>query len=338
MAHFVIQGKYKKYMKAAQINKYGSSDVIEIVDIEKPKAGPGQVLIKAYASSVNPVDIKIMEGYMSNIAPLKFPATLGSDVAGVVTEVGEGVTEFAVGNKIYGQAIVLAGASGAFAEFVAVPAGMIAKMPKNINFNQAAASVLVGVSVVQALLEHFKLRSGQKILIHGGAGGIGTMAIQIAKSIGAFVATTATGDGIEYVKKLGADQVIDYRNEKFDEIVSDFDAVFDTVGGEVFEKSFKVLKKGRVARDSHAVGSPDLGIIVSMVAQDNKKLADQYGVTAISQWTKVTTEHLNMLTDFIENKGLKIFIDKIYTLDTIKEALEAKEKGYVKGKIVIQIN
>jgi len=308
-------------MKAAQINKYGHSDVIEIVDIERLKVGKGQILVKVYASSVNPVDIKIMEGMFPGI---NFPFTLGSDVAGVVTEIGEGVENFSVGNKVYGSGIVLAGATGAFAEFVAVPAGLVSKMPKNLDFNQAAAVVLTGVSAVQALLEHFKLQSGQKILIHGGAGGIGTIAVQIAKSIGAYVVTTATGDGLDFVKKLGADQIIDYKKENFEEILSDYDAVFDTVGGETYQKSFKVLKKG--------------GTIVSMLEQDKEKLSEKYGVTAISQFTKVNTEHLSILTEFIENKDVKVYIDKIYPLDKIKEAFEAKEKGDVKGKIVIEIH
>ncbi len=325
-------------MKAAQINKYGHFDVIEIVDIEKPKAGKGQVLIKNFASCINPVDSKIMQGYMAKMMPIQFPFTLGSDIAGVVTEIGEEVTGFNVGNKVYGQAIVLSGATGAFAEFVATPASNMAKMPKNLDFNQSAAVVLAGVSALQALLEHFNLQPNQKILIHGGAGGIGTFAIQIAKSIGAYVATTATADGIEYVKRLGADQVIDYKSQDFEYILSSYDAVFDTVGGETYSKSFKVLKRGRVARAPHEVGAPDLGIIVSMLEQDKENLSEKYGVTAISQFTKVNTEHLNMLTKFIENGDVKIYIDKVFTLEKIREAFEEKEKGDVKGKIVIEIN
>jgi alcohol dehydrogenase len=310
-------------MKAIQIEKYGHADVLEVVEIEKPKAGKGQVLIEAYASCINPVDTMIREGYMAKMMPVTFPATLGSDVAGVVVEVGEGVENFKVGDKVYGSGIVLAGATGAFAEFVASPGIVIAKMPNNVNFNEAAAVVLTGVSAVQALLEHIKLRAGQKILIHGGSGGIGTVAIQIAKKIGAYVATTATGEGIEYVKNLGADEVIDYQHQQFDQMLSGYDAVFDTVGAQTYDRSFKVLKKG--------------GIIVSMIAPINEALAEQYGIIAISQFTKVTTEHLNILTQFIEQGDAKVHIDKMYPLDKIQEAFEAKEKGDVKGKIVIEI-
>ncbi len=308
-------------MKVAQISKFGGPEVIEIADIEKPKPGKGQVLVKVYASSINPVDYKIRQGMMPDT---KFPFTLGSDIAGVITEIGEGVEGFAVGNKVYGQGIVLAGASGAFAEFAAVNANNIAKIPDNIDFNQAAAVVLTGCSAVQALLEHMQLKAGQKVLIHGGAGGIGTMAIQIAKSIGAYVATTATSDGLDFVKKLGADELIDYKTQNFEEVLKDYDAVFDTVGGETYRKSFKVLK--------------NRGIIVSMVAQDEKKLAEQYGVIAISQWTKVNIENLNKLSKFIKKGVVKPYIDKVYAFDKIKEAFEEQEKGEVLGKIVIVIH
>lgn len=314
-------------MKAAIINKYDGPDVIEIVDMEKPKPEPGQVLIKVYASSINPFDIAVIKGFVAKMTDSKLPMIIGLDVAGVVAEVGQGVDNFVVGNKIYGSAAVLAGGTGAFAEFSAIPTKNLAKMPNNLDFNQSAAIVLTGVSAVQALVEHVKLQSGQKVLIHGGAGGIGTIAIQIAKVIGAYVATTATGEGINYVRKLGADYVIDYKNPPaggFEEVISDYDAVFDTVGGEVFEKSFKVLKKG--------------GVIVSMVAKDEKKLAEQHGVTAISQFTQVNTERLNVLADFIENKGVKVHIDKVFSFDRIRDAFEHQEKGGILGKIVIEIN
>lgn len=295
-----------------------------MVDVEKPKIEAGKVLVKVYASSINPFDGMVAKGYVAKMmAHMSMPFTLGGDIAGVVAEVGEGVTDFTVGNKVYGQAIVLTGATGAFAEYALVSPSQIAKMPKNIDFNESASAVLVGVSAVQALIEHMNLQASQKILIHGGAGGIGTIAIQIAKSIGAFVATTATGDGIDYVKKLGADEVINYKSQAFYEILSDYDAVFDTVGGEVYANSFKVLKRG--------------GTIVSMIAPKDEKLAEEYGVTAITQSTKITTKNLDILTNFIENKGVKPHIDKIYTLDRIKDAFEAKEKGEVLGKIVIQI-
>ena len=294
---------------------------MEIVEVEKPKPGPGQVLVKVQAVSINPFDYKLRGGM---IPTMQFPFTLGSDIAGEVTELGEGVERFTVGDKVYGQAIVLAGATGAFAEFTAVKTDNIAQMPGNIDFNQAAAVVLTGVSAVQALVEHMQLKAGQKVLVQGGAGGIGTMAIQIAKHLGVYVTATATGEGIDYVKNLGADEVIDYKTQKFEEIIKEYDGVFDTVGGETFEKSFMVLKKG--------------GVMVSMVEKDEKNLAGEYGVTVIGQGTKVNTENLAMLSKLIEDGAVKPHIDKIYPFDKIKEAFEEQEKGQVRGKIVITIN
>lgn len=306
-------------MKAVQIKKYGSIEVMELVDVEKPRPGRGQVLVQVHASCVNPFDSKIREGAVRVI----FPFTLGSDMAGVVAELGEGAQNFTVGEKVYGSGIVLAGATGAFAEFVATPENLVARMPGNIGFNEAAAAVLTGVSAAQALLEHINLQPGQKILIHGGAGGIGTVAIQIAKKIGAYVAATVTGDGLEYVKNLGADQIIDYKNQAFDELLFGYDAVLDTVGEQIYKKSFKVLKKG--------------GIIVSMVMPVDKYLMDRYQVTAVSQKTSVTDDHLNLLTRFIEDGSVKIHIDKVFSLGQIKEAFRAKEEGIVQGKIVIEV-
>jgi NADPH:quinone reductase-like Zn-dependent oxidoreductase len=310
-------------MKTAQINAYGGPEVIEINETQKPATEKGKVLVKVYASSVNPFDVKLVQGMMQKMIPLQFPYTIGGDIAGVVSEISEGVEGFSVGNKVYGSANALLGATGAFAEYTLVSPDTIAIMPANVDFTQGATLVLAGVSAVQAIEEHFKLAAGQKILIHGGAGGIGTIAIQIAKKLGAYVATTATHENAEYVKKLGADEVIDYTTQKFSEVLSDYDAVFDTVGGETYTQSFGVLRKG--------------GILVSMIAPHNQELADIFGVTAITQATKVTTKHLDMLTKYVEGGAVKPYIDKIYTLDNIKEAFKEQASGVVKGKIAIEV-
>ena len=310
-------------MKAVQINKYGHSDVLEVADIQKPSVGKGQVLIETYASCINPVDVAIREGHMAKVRPLDFPFTMGSDLSGVIVEVGEGVEDFKVSEKVYGSGIGLSGATGAFAEFVATNSISIAKMPSKVDFNEAAAVVLTGVSAVQAMVEHFNLQPGQRILIHGAAGGIGTIAVQIAKKIGAYVIATATGEGVEYVKNLGADEVIDYKKQAFDQILSNYDAVFDTVGGKTYTESFKILKRG--------------GMIISMIAPIDEKQAQQYGVKAITQFTKVNTEHLEMLTQCIEDGDIHVHIDKVFSLDNIKDAFDAKEKGDIKGKVVIEI-
>jgi NADPH:quinone reductase-like Zn-dependent oxidoreductase len=311
-------------MKAAQINTYGDADIVEInANAEKPTPKEGQVVVEVHASSINPIDWKVRKGYLQQMVPLHFPATLGGDIAGVVSAVGENVTSFEVGNKVYGQASILGGGSGAFAEYAATAAGQIAKMPEGLDFNEAAALPLTGLSALQVVEDHINIQPGQKILIHGGAGGIGSMAIQIAKHLGAYIATTASAESTDYVKQLGADEVIDYKTQKFEEIVHDFDAVFDTVGGETYTKSFGVLKEG--------------GIIVSMVEQPNEELAKEHKVTAIQQMTKTTTESLNRLTQLIEDGSITIHVDKTFSLDQIQEAFTAQEKGGVKGKVVVTI-
>lgn len=213
-------------MKAVQINSYGGNDVLEINEnASKPSLSEDQVLVEVYAAGINPIDWKVRAGYLKEFVPLSFPATLGGDFSGVVVEVGEGITNFKVGDEVYGQGGILNGGSGSFAEFVAANIGKTALKPNNLDFTQAAALPLAGVSALQALEDHIRLAKGQKILIHGGAGGIGTFAVQLAKSQGAYVATTVAGKDIDYVKSLGADEVIDYENEVFEDKLADFDAV-----------------------------------------------------------------------------------------------------------------
>lgn len=310
-------------MKAAQISEYGHANVIHIVDIPTPTISPKQVLVETHAAALNPFDSKSREGAMRGTLELPFPMTVGGDMAGVVRQVGDEVSDFAVGDKVYGQANAIAGNSGALAEFTAVKARSIAKMPRTADYAAAAAAVLTGVSAIQALEEHLHLQSGQKILIHGGAGGIGTMAIQLAKHLGAHVVTTATGDGLAYAAELGADEVIDYKNQHFEEQLHDFDAVFDTVGGETYQRSFQVLKQG--------------GIIVSMVEDANQELMEQYRVTAIHQMSHGGTEILNRLTKLIDERVIFVHIDQTFTLDQVVQAFETLEGGGVKGKVVVEI-
>lgn len=309
-------------MKAAQISQYGDSSVVQITTIDIPAPGEGQVLVEVHASSLNPFDTTIRSGYMKDMIPLQFPVTLGGDIAGVVAKVGEGVTNFAVGDAVYGQANVVAGNSGAFAEYAVTSAGQVAVAPHGLEFTDAASLPLVGVSALQALQEHINLQPGQKIFIHGGAGGIGTIAIQVAKHIGAHVATTATGEGIELVKSLGADDVIDYKTHNYADVLKEYDAVFDTVGDD-FDATFAILKPG--------------GVAVSMIASANEAAAKELGITAMTQSTHVTTAVLDTLRQLVEAGVIVAQVDQIFSLDAIKEAFDARETGTVRGKIAIEI-
>ena len=309
-------------MIAVQINSFGGYEGLTINNnAPKPVPTPDQVLVEVNAASLNPVDKGIAAGYLKEMVHL--PATLGGDFSGVIVQVGEAVSDFKKGDKVYGQAIILNGGSGSFAQYVAANADNTALQPKQISFVEAASLPLAGASALQAIEGHIKLKAGQKILIHGGAGGIGSIAVQIAKSLGAFVASTASAKDKDYVKSLGADKVIDFRSENFEDILKDYDAVFDTFSGDTTTRSFKVLKKG--------------GIIVSMLAPPDPKLAEKYQVTAIGQMTNTNTKKLNHLTDLVNAGKLKPQVDKIYSLNQTTEAFKYLAEGHPKGKVVIRI-
>jgi len=311
-------------MKAAQIKKYGGSEVVEInKNAPKPTVSRGHLLVEVNAAGVNPVDWKIREGYMQQMAPLQFPATLGGDFSGVVAEVGEGVSGFKKGDEVYGHASILVGGSGSFAEFVSADIKVTARKPENITHVEAGALPLTGVSAWQALVDHMGLSRGKKILIHGGAGGIGSIAFQLARHLGAYVATTVNAKDIQYVKELGADETIDYKNQTFEGMLHDYDAVYDTVGGETYVRSFKVLRKG--------------GIIVSMLEQPRPELMEQYGVNAIGQMTQVNTERLSKLAELVSKRVIKVHVDKTFPLEQAGEALAYLQSGHPRGKVVLKM-
>jgi len=310
-------------MKAAQINGYGGAAVLETVaDAAQPQAAAGQVLVEVNAASANPFDWKVREGYMKEFIPLKFPAILGGDVAGTVAEIGEDVTGFTVGQAVYGMAGAASG-QGSFAEFTPVSAEQLISKPVSVDFVTAAALPLAAVSAYQALVDHIGLKPGQKILIHGGAGGIGSLAIQIAKHLGAYVATTASAAETDFVKSLGADEVIDYQTQDFSALLKDYDAVFDTVGGETNTKSYPILKDG--------------GALVSMVQPIDETLAKQYGVQYTQQSSKPTVERLTKIAELVDTGKLKANVDKVFPIDQAAEALEYLKTGHPRGKVVLQV-
>jgi len=314
-------------MKSAQIKTYGDSEVLEInrstPSINDPSEG--MVLVTVKAAGVNPVDWKVREGFFKQMAPLQFPATLGMDFSGVIEKVGEGVSssDLKQGDEVYGQAGVLMGGSGAFAEIALAKSDTITHKPRTLSHEQAAGLPLVGVSAWQALVETMRLSKGQKILIHGGAGGIGSIAIQLAKHLGAYVATTVSTNNMQFVKEdLGADEAIDYKTQTFEDLLThDYDAVFDTVGGETFTRSFKVLKRG--------------GIIVSMLEQPNQELMDQFGVKAIFLFSQVNRERLTRLAEWVDQNNIRINVERTFPLDEARTALDYQRDVHPRGKIVL---
>lgn len=310
-------------IKAAQIAEYGHADAIHVVDVETPSIAKDQVLVEVQAASLNPFDTMVREGYLKETIPLNLPVTLGGDIAGVVCEVGSEVKNVAVGDIIYGQANVVAGNSGALAEYAATKADQVAKSPTGIDITEAASLPLIGASALQAINEHIGLAAGQKIFIHGGAGAIGSIAIQIAKNIGAYVATTATGPGVELAKELGADEIIDYKAQDFSTILIDYDAVFDTVGGEDLNKSLAILKTG--------------GVAVSMAADADEQKAKELGVTFVHQMTHISSDKLTQLAKLVEEGVITARVGKVFPLGEVRQAFEARESGQVQGKVVIHL-
>ena len=254
---------------------------------------------------------------------LQFPFTLGMDFSGIIKQVGEGVSssDFKQGDEVYGQAGVINGGSGAFAEMALAKTESIANKPKRLSHVEAAALPLVGVSAWRALIENIGLSNGQRILIHGGAGGIGSIAIQLAKNLGAFVATTVSANDKEFVQELGADQVIDYKSQNFEDLLHDYDSVFDTVGGETYKRSFKVLKKG--------------GIIISMLEQPNSELMNQYNIKAIFQFTQADRERLTKLAEWVDQNNIRVNVDRTFLLDEADKALDYQKDVHPRGKVVL---
>jgi NADPH:quinone reductase-like Zn-dependent oxidoreductase len=313
-------------VKLIQIKRYGSSDVMEVnntISISNPPQE--KILVNIKASGVNPVDWKIREGHLQQVFPLQFPSTLGMDFSGVIKQLGENVpSDLKQGDEVYGQASVFSGGSGAFAELALTNPDSIAHKPKTLNHLEAAALPLVGVTAWQAIVEFIGLSKSQKILIHGGAGGIGPIAIQLAKHLGAYVATTVSTNDKRLVQELGADQVIDYKKENFEDIIDDYDAAFDTVGGDTYKRSFKVLKKGS-------------GIIVSMLEQPNSEIMNQYGIKAVFFFTQVNRHRLDKLAEWVDQNNIKVNLDKTFSLDEAAKALDYQKDAHPKGKIVLTI-
>jgi alcohol dehydrogenase len=314
-------------MKSAQIKGYGStSDVIEIDQNTPAPNDPtdGKVLVKVKAAGVNPTDWKISEGYMQQIMPLEFPATLGWDFSGIVEKAGAGVSDIKQGDEAYGRTSVLFGGSGTFAEMALANADNIARKPTTLSHEEAAGLPTVGVGAWQALIDIIGLSKGQKILIHVGAGGVGSIAIPLAKYVGAYVSTTVSEKDKQFVKDLGADEIIDYKTQTFEDVLSpnDYDAVLDTVGGETYTRSFKVLKRGS-------------GIIISTLEQPNQELMEKFGVKAIFEYSQVTRERLTKLAQWVDQNNVHVNVDKTFPLEDAANALDHQRAAHPRGKVVL---
>src|ERR1700749_810812 len=229
-------------MKAIRIHEFGGPDVLELEDIAAPKPAEDEVLIKVYASSVNPVDQKIFAGEAEEKFPTKFPLTIGWDVSGVIEEAGSKVRNFSIGDEVYGRPFPTT--NGAFAEYLVIKANEIALKPRSTDHVNTAAIPLSGLTAWQGLFKHGQLQKDQKVLIHAASGGVGSFAVQFAKWKGAYVIGTGSAENLAFIKQLGADEAIDYKNQQFEEVAENIDLVFDLIGGDTQKRSLQLLKEG----------------------------------------------------------------------------------------------
>lgn len=307
-------------MKAIYIDQYGGREQLKYGEVPNPTLRDHDVLIEVHFAAVNPVDWKIREGYLQKRIEYRFPLVLGWDVSGVVAQVGSSVTKFKVGDPVFSRPAI--DRNGTYAEYVAVDEELVAAKPKNMSFDEAAAVPLAGLTALEAL-ETAELIAGQKVLVHAGSGGVGTFAIQIAKAKGAYVATTVSDRNVEFVSSLGADEVIDYTHQDFSSKLADYDVVFDTIGGEVQEKSFRVLRKN--------------GILISITAQPDALTGEQYGVRTAYFFLQPDGEKLAKLGQMIEQGKVKSVIDSVFALADTAKAHERSESRHARGKIVIRV-
>jgi NADPH:quinone reductase-like Zn-dependent oxidoreductase len=306
-------------MKAIQYSQYGDSGVLQLKKVEKPAYAKDEILVKVIATTVNPWDIKVRSGFMQKMMPVTFPYTPGIDVVGVVEAVGSIVTKVKPGDEIYASI-----PNGGFAEYVCIKEGPAALVPKNISANEAVALVIPVTTSYTLLVEAGQLQAGQKILIHGAAGGVGSTMVQMAKAMGAYVIGTATGEGIDIARKLGADEVIDYKTQDFSQLVSGMYIVADLIGGETQNKSFEVLKKG--------------GKLISTVMPPSTELAEKFGVTAQFINSTASAKKLDFAKQWIEEGKIKGQIAKTMKLEQAATAQDLITNGGVNGKIVLEIN
>jgi NADPH:quinone reductase-like Zn-dependent oxidoreductase len=308
-------------MKAVRIYEHGGPEKLILEDIPVPEPAPNEVLVKVFATAVNPVDWKIREGERKEKFPSALPLTLGWDLSGVVEKCGSDAKKFKAGDEVYGRPFPTK--NGAYAEYIVVTENEINYKPKTIDHVNAAAVPLTGLTAWQGLFDKGRLQPGQKVLIHAASGGVGIFAVQLAKWKGAYVIGTASKDNLGFVKELGADEVIDYKNEKFDEKLKDIDLVYDTVGGDTQLRSFAVLKNG--------------GRLITTVKIENEAAAKDKNIVAESYTAQSYPDQLAAIAELIDSKIVTITIAKIFSLANAADAQNLSQHGHPRGKVIIKV-
>lgn len=332
-------------MKAFILDRYGKSEPLRMADLPEPEPREGEVLVKVCAASVNILDSKIRSGEFKLLLPYKTPFALGHDVAGIVVRVGPRVQRFKQGDEVYARPDDLG--IGTFAEFVAVKESALALKPRNITMEEAASLPLVGLTAWQALVEKGKLKKGQKVFIQAGSGGVGTFAIQLAKHLRATVATTTSASNASWVKELGAEVVIDYHQNDFEDVLKDYDLVLNSQDGKTLKKSLNTLKPG--GRLISISGPPDpvfaeeikanwvVKQILRLLSWETRKKAKQREVDYSFLFMKANGDQLREISKLVESGAVRPVVDKVFPFEATNDALNYVERGRAKGKVIIKV-
>jgi NADPH:quinone reductase-like Zn-dependent oxidoreductase len=308
-------------MGAIRIREFGGPEMLRLESVEVPTPGTGELLVKVAAAGVNPVDYKIRSGRYPAVKQDKLPFVLGREVAGIVVECGQAASQFCEGDAVFAMPGI---GRGGYAEYAVVKVTEAAPKPASLDVIQAGAVPLAALTAWQGLFKYGNLKQGQRLLIHGGSGGVGHFAIQFAKSKGALVTTTVSAPHVEFVRRLGADQVIDYQAQRFEDLVCDVDLVFDLVGGQIQDRSWQVLKKG--------------GALVSTVNEPSKEKAAACGVRALRYTVTESGEDLAAIGELIDGGKVKPVVTKIFQLNDAAAAQEFLEHVHPVGKVVLCVS
>jgi NADPH:quinone reductase-like Zn-dependent oxidoreductase len=303
-------------MKAVTIHRFGGPEVLQVEDVPMPVPAAGELLVKIRAASVNPIDYKIRQGGF--LGEDKLPLTLGRDISGTVTEGSAG--GYRRDDPVFA---LLPPGRGGYAQFVAVPADLVAVKPARLSHPQAAAVPLVAMTAWQGLFDHGQLQAGQRVLIHGGAGGVGHMAVQFAKVRGAFVYATVGGRDLGFMQELGVDRPIDYTAERFEQVATDLDLVFDLIAGEVQERSLALIKRG--------------GRLVSTLTEPPQERCAELGITGMRYMAQPNGKQLAEIARLLDEGKVRVEVAQTFPLDQVRAAQERLEQGGVRGKLVLEV-
>ena len=332
-------------MKAYTIDRYSKEDKLQLTEIPQPIIEENEVLVEIHAASINQIDIKLKSGEFKLLLPYKLPLILGHDLAGIVTKVGPKVSRFKVGDEVFAQPALYK--IGSFAEFISINENDVALKPKNISMVQAASIPLVALTVWQAFIEKTKLKKGHKVFIQAGSGGVGTIAIQLAKHLGAYVATTTSTKNFDLVENLGADEVIDYKTQNFETILKDYDLVLNSQDLKTLEKSLRILKSG--GKVISISGPPDSGfakkmelswfmkVAISFLSKKIRKQAKRLGVDYSFLFMQANGKQLSEIGNLIETDVISPVIDKVFPFEKMNDAISYISSGRAKGKVIVKV-